>query len=69
MGDPGFLRRGGGRSGGANLQGGAATYFLAKFFPENYMNMKEFGPEASLAPPLDPPMKVAVQISYCFPRL
>ena len=36
--DPGFLR------GGANLRGGAPTYYLETIFAENCMKMKEFWP-------------------------
>ena len=43
-------------------QGGAPIPklgFFYKFFAENCMKMKEFGPgSASLVPPLDPPMKL-----------
>ena len=57
MADPGFPR-----GGGANSQGGGANLLFGQKFPQNCMEMKEFGPRgggASLAtppPPLDPPM-------------
>ena len=62
--DPGFS------SGG----GGAPTPKMGLFFQlfaENCMKMKEFGPPgggASLAPPLDPPMKWKhhfIELSFC----
>ena len=42
----------GGR-GSANLQGEGANLLFSKMFPENCMNMKEFGPRGGriLAPP------------------
>ena len=51
--DPGFPK-----GGGANPQGGDVNLLFGQKFPENCMKMKEFGPggEASLTPPLDPPM-------------
>ena len=46
----GFTRRGGG---GGNFQGGAPTYYLAKFFPKTEWKWKNLDPEGggSLVPP------------------
>ena len=53
--DPGFPR-----GGGANCQRGGANLLFWSIFPENCMNMKEFGPRGGgVHPwhlPLDPPM-------------
>ena len=53
--DPGFPR-----GGGANSPGGRQHTILPNF-PKNCIKLKEFGPpggRVSLAPPLDPPLKV-----------
>ena len=42
------------------------AFLFCNFLAENYMKMKEFGPpggHASLAPPLDPPMFSAINLS------
>ena len=38
------------RGGGANLQGGGANLLFGQKFPENCMNMKEFGPRWGVRP-------------------
>ena len=64
MADPGFPR-----GGDANPQGGGANLLFSPKFPENCMKMKEFRPRgggrASLATPLDPPMRSHERKSFC----
>ena len=60
--DPGFPKRG-----GANLQGGAPTYYLAKFFSKTAWKWKNSGPEGEggtgpWRPPLDPPMTCFIKL-------
>ena len=49
-----------GEGGSAKLQGEGANLLFSKMFPENCMNMKEFGPRGGRVPgaPLDPPMHI-----------
>ena len=48
--DPEFPRR----EGAPTPEFGAKTYYLARFFAENCMKMKEIGPRLETRAPLDP---------------
>ena len=61
MADPGFPR-----GGGANSRGGAPTYDFTKFSQKLHLIERIWTPQrgrASLAPPLDPPLKTIIKLT------